>query len=74
MAKHARQRQRLRQVGQHVGGRIQGQGRAALAQHQQAGHVVDLGIHQQHGRNTGIAHGAGGLQGGCGADLHQDVG
>ena len=34
---------------------------ATFPQHQQAGDVIDLGIHHHHRRNTGVTNGASGL-------------
>ncbi len=61
-------------VGQHLGRGQQRQRRLALAQHQQAGDVVDLRVHQQHGGDAAVAHGPGRLQFGRLRDLLEDVG
>ncbi len=70
----ARDGKTVGQVREHLGRGQQGQRRLALAQHQEAGDVVDLRVDQQHGGDAAVADGAGRLQLGVVADLGQDVG
>ncbi|MNT26879.1 hypothetical protein D3C72_1624790 [compost metagenome] len=70
----ARQREGGAQVVQHGGGGIERQRLAVFAQHQQAGDVVDLRIHQHDRGDGGVARRARGLQRGCLAQLLQDIG
>ena len=71
---HAGQRQAVFEFGQDFARGQQRQRAAALAQHEQAGGVVDLRVHQQHGGNAAVAQGARRLQLRSGTDLRQDVG
>ena len=64
----------LADVALHLGSGQQGQGGAAFAQHQQAGDVVNLRVHQQHRSNAAVAQGACGLQRWGAGNLGQDVG
>ena len=48
--------------------------RLALAQHEQAGGVIDLAVHQHDRADTGVADPASGLQRGKALDLREYVG
>jgi hypothetical protein len=74
VAQHLEHRVAGRQVFVDRVGAPQRQRPAALAQHEQAGGVVDLAVHQHHAGDRGVAEGAAGLQRGVRADLLEDVG
>ena len=73
MLKNTQDRIALREIFINRIGAPQGQALFLLAQHVQAGCMVDLSINQQHTSNAGIAGRTSGLQLRCRLDLLQDI-
>jgi hypothetical protein len=74
MRQHAQDGIALGQVLRDGVGAPQWQRRAALAQHEQAGRMIDLAVHQQHRGDCAVAQLPGRLQRWPGTDLLQHVG
>ena len=74
MGQHAQHRQALAQVFFDRIGAPQGQFAIAFAQHEEAGGMVDLPVHQHHTGNRGVAQCTARLQRAMAANLFEDVG